>query len=115
IFGPIRRSGAWQVADEEIWLFIGDVRLDMTQAEIPPGEAHIRVFAFISNVRLLVPQGVGVSASSMGFINDTRVLGKKKGGFVIPSHVTSDDYESAERKVHVETISFIADVRAVQA
>jgi len=115
IFGPIRRSGAWRVGDEEIWLLIGDVYLDMTQAEIPPGETHVRVFAFISNVRLLVPQDVGVSASSMAFITDTRVFGQKRGGFVIPSHVTSEGYENAGRKVQVETISFIADVRARQA
>ncbi|MGA9348921.1 MAG: cell wall-active antibiotics response protein LiaF [Anaerolineae bacterium] len=111
VFGPIRRRGAWQVADEEIWLFVGDVRLDMTQAEIPLGETRIRVFGFVGNVRLVVPEGVGVSVSSMAFVTDARVLGQRRDGFLVPVHLTSDDYETAVRKVHLETMSFVADVR----
>ena len=115
IFGPIRRSGTWSVGDEEIWLFIGDVRLDMTQADLAAGEAHIRVFSFISNVRLQVPEGVAVSLSSMAFINDVRLFSKRRSGFLIPVHLSSDDYEAAERKVHLETMAFISDMRANQA
>ena len=115
IFGPIRRSGAWQVADEEMWLFVGDVHLDMTQAEIPPGETRIRVFGFVGDVRLLVPEGVGVSVSSMAFVTDARVLGQRRDGFLVPVHLTSDDYEAAERKVHLETMFFVTDVRVRQA
>jgi len=115
IFGPIRRSGTWSVRDEEIWLFIGDVRLDMTQAEFPAGEAHIGVFSFIGNVRLQVPEGVAVSLSSMAFINDVRLSGKRSSGFVIPVHLSSNEYEAAERRVHLETMAFISDMRASQA
>ena len=115
IFGPIRRSGTWSVGDEEIWLFIGDVRLDMTQADFAAGEAYIRVFSFISNVRLHVPEGVAVSLSSMAFINDVRLFSKRRSGFLIPVHLSSDDYEAAERKVHLETMAFISDMRANQA
>jgi lia operon protein LiaF len=111
-FGPIRRSGTWQVTDEEIWLFIGDVRLDLSQAELPVGEAHIRVFSFISEVRLTVPEHVGVSLTSMGFINDVRVLGKRRSGFLIPITVTSDGYADSERKLQVESMAFISDMRA---
>ena len=115
VFGPIRRGGAWQVADEEIWLFVGDVRLDMTQAEIPVGETRIRVFGFVGDVRLLVPEGVGVSVSSMAFVTDARVLGQRRDGFLIPVHMTSDDYKTAERKVHLETMSFVTDIRVRRA
>jgi hypothetical protein len=115
VFGPIRRRGAWQVADEEIWLFVGDVRLDMTQAEIPLGETRIRVFGFVGNVRLVVPEGVGVSVSSMAFVTDARVLGQRRDGFLVPVHLASDDYETAERKVHLETMSFVADIKVKRA
>jgi predicted membrane protein len=61
-----------------------------------------------------VPEGVGVSLTSMAFINDVRSLGKRRSGFLIPVTLTSDEYESAERKVHVETMAFISDMRARQ-
>jgi predicted membrane protein len=112
IFGPIRRKGTWQVKDEEIVLFIGDVRLDLSEAEIPAGTTNIRAFGFITNVRMTVPAGVGVSMTSMGFINDVRNLGKRRSGFLIPVTLRSEDYEGAERKVHVETMAFISDMRA---
>jgi len=111
-FGPIRRSGTWQVSDEEIWLFIGDVRLDLSEAELPTGEAHIRVFSFISEVRLTVPDHVGVSLTSMAFINDVRLLGRRRSGFLIPITLNSDGYDATEHKVQVESMAFISDMRA---
>lgn len=34
---------------------------------------------------------------------------------LIPVHLTSYDHETAERKVHLETMFFVADVRARRA
>jgi hypothetical protein len=111
LFGPIRRDGAWQVTEEEMWLFVGDVILDLTRAEIPPGETAIRVFGFVGNVRLLVPEGVGASVSSTSFITDARVLGQRRESFLAPLHLTSEGYETAERKIRLETTFFVADLR----
>src|SRR5512143_3006831 len=33
--GDIIRSGEWSVKNEEFWLFVGDVRLDMSRAQFP--------------------------------------------------------------------------------
>jgi len=114
-FGPIRRRGVWQVADEEMWLFIGDVHLDFTAAEIPLGETQVRLGGFIGNIRLLVPEDVGIAVSSMAFVSDVRVLGQRRDGVLTPVHMTSDGYETAERKVRLELTFFIADVRTRQA
>ena len=111
LLGNIRRSGAWQVSDEEYWLGIGDVRLDMTEADIPTGETHIRVWNFVGDVRLYLPEDVGVSLSSSAFIADTRMFGKKRDSFLAPVRMTSDDYETAERKIRLETTAFIGDIR----
>jgi predicted membrane protein len=112
IFGPVRRGGDWQVGDEEILLFIGDVRLHLSEAEVPPGETKIRVYSFISNVRVTVPEGVGVSQTSMAFINDVRTMGQRRSGFLVPVTRSSEGYAEAERKVHVESMAFISDMRA---
>ena len=114
VFGPIRRDGAWQVTDEEISLFVGDVNLDITQAEIPLGETTVRVSGFVGSVRLLVPEGVGVSVSSGAFVSDVRLLGRRSDGFLAPVSLTSESYEAAERKVRLETAFFVADVRVRQ-
>ena len=68
LLGDIRRRGAWQVTDEEFWILVGDVKLDMTTADIPQGETLIRTYGFVDSVKLIVPEGIGVSVSSTAFV-----------------------------------------------
>ncbi len=109
-FGNLRRSGSWKLEGEEVWMFIGDTRYDLSQAEIPAGETVLRVFAFIGDVKIRMPQGVGLSVMAVAFINDTKILGQKRDSFLVPVEFSTPDYASAERKVRLETFFFIADI-----
>ena len=115
VLGDIRRSGAWDVVDEEIWLGVGDVRLDMTEAAVPTGETRVRVYGFVCDVDLIVPQGVGVSVSSWAFLTDGKVFGKKEQSFVVPLQAASDDYETTQRKVRFEMYFFVNDLTVKMA
>ena len=112
--GNFRRKGDWQVADEDILLGIGDVVLDMTSAEIPLGETRIRVWGFVADIKLTLPQDVGLSVSSNGLFTEVKGLGKKREGFTATLRVNSDNYEDAERKIRLEASYFIADVKIKQ-
>lgn len=111
IFGDVKRRGTWEVRGEEVWLLIGDVRLDFSQAEVPFGETTYHVNAFISDIRLTLPEDVGISISSLAFLNTTRLPGIKRDVFVVPFEYQSDDYASCTRKIRLETVCFIADIR----
>ena len=115
IFGPIRRVGVWQVTEQELWLFVGDVILDLAQAQVPVGETPIRVFAFVGNIRLYAPEDVGVAVSSIAFVTDARMLGQKRERFLAPAELVSDGYEAAERKVRLEAMGFVNDIRVRRA
>lgn len=114
LLGDVHRRGEWQVTDEEIWVGIGNVRLDMTDADVPVGETLIRIFSFVGDVRVSVPEGVGVSVSSMAFVTDVRGLGRKGDYIMTPFELSSDDYESAERRVRLETLAFVRNLRVRQ-
>ena len=114
LLGDIRLDGEWQVTDEEIWLLVGDVRIDLTQAQIPAGETKFRIFGFVGDVRMIVPAGVGISVQSNAFVTDSRVLGEKRERFLAPMHFATDDYETAERKIRLETGYFVADIKVKQ-
>ena len=114
LLGDIRREDNWQVTDEEFRIFIGDVNLDMTNADIPSGETRILIFGFIAEVDILLPKGVGVSVSSTGFITDAKVLGRKEEKFFSSIHQTSDNFASAKRKIRLETTFFIGDIKVKQ-
>ena len=114
LFGPVRRGSDWPGKDEEIWFLIGDVRLDLSQAQIPAGETQVRIMSFIGDVRLRIPAGVGVSIESTALISNVRAFGKKHESLVAPAHVASEGYEAAERRIRLELFSFISEARVEQ-
>lgn len=110
LLGNIRRRGVWTVMDEDIWVFVGDVKLDMTQAEIPPGETRLRLFGFIGDVEVELPADVAVSVSSTAFLSEVEVLDHKQERFLSPVQAESPDYATAERRVRLELTYFITDL-----
>ena len=109
--GDIRRRGVWEVANEEVWFFLGSLHLDLSEATIPSGESTYRIFCFIGDVRLILPERIGASVSNMAFISDDRFLGKKYGGLFTPVEWESDGYEEAERKIRIERVAFLGSVK----
>lgn len=112
--GDIKRSGNWQVSDEEFRIFIGDVKLDMMSAQIPTGETRIRIFGFIGDVDITLPKSVGVSVYSNGFLIDAKILGRKEEKFLSSIHQASNNFSSAKRRILVESTFFIGDLTVSQ-
>lgn len=114
LFGDVRRKGSWNFTNEEIWMGIGDVDLDMSSASIPQGESILRVISFISDIDLLVPQGTGVSLTSYAFLTSYKFLERKRDSFVLPVEVESEGYAAAGQKIRVEAFGFINDIKIKQ-
>lgn len=114
ILGEVERMGSWQVGDEEFLVFIADVDLDMTKADIPSGETRLRAFGFVGDIELLVPEEVGIAISSTAFVSDVKMLGRKEESILSPLHLQSDNYKTAERKIHLDAAFFVADLKIRQ-
>jgi len=106
----LRRSGAWDVADEEIWIFVGDVRLDLTEASLPQGESTIKVFGLVGEVKLTAPEGLPVSVSSHAMLTDGKLYGEKRESWFTTVDVESDGYDSAAARVRVESYFLVANL-----
>jgi len=109
--GGIRRYGSWPVVNEEIWMFVGDVDLDLLHADLPAGETTLRIYGFVGDVDLSLPADVGFSYNSTAFVTDSRVNDRKLDGFIMPASFTSDNYPAAEKRIRLETFFFVADVK----
>ncbi len=114
LIGDRRRRGSWAVRDEEFWLGVGDVELDMTQATIPPGETVIRIYAFVGDIDVFVPSAVGVAVQVNGFVIDADVLGRDYDSFLSPVNVQSENFGTAECRLRIEMTSFVADLKVKQ-
>ncbi|CAG0933119.1 Protein LiaF [Thermoflexales bacterium] len=114
LFGDIKREGEWAVVDEDLWLFFGDARLDLTRAQLPLGETNIRLNGLIGDVNLIVPPEIGVLVVASGVIIDLRTPTDKVERFLSPVRSASPNYATAERKLHVSTTFLIGDIDVLQ-
>ncbi len=115
VLGDVRRFGAGPLTNEDIWVGIGDVDYDLTQADIPTGETVLRVQGLIGDVKMFMPAGVGLAVNASGLITDATVLGQHQDVFLNSYRYLSEGYAEAERKVKLETSFFINDVKVKQA
>jgi lia operon protein LiaF len=111
LLGDMRRRGIWTVRNEELWLGVGDVDLDLTEAIIPPGETTLRFFTFVSDIDIYVPKTAGVSIHAMGFVTDADLLGRDYETFFAPVEVASEGYATAECRVRIELTGFVANLK----
>jgi predicted membrane protein len=109
--GDYNRSGTWTVSDSDIWCFVGNTTLDFSQAEIPVGETHIHINGFVGDVRLYVPEGLGISISSSGVFMDVRWFDQHQEQFLGPATYSTPDYEASERRICLETFYFVTNIK----
>ena len=50
----------------------------------------------------------------MGFVTEARLEGKKRGGFLTPIRFTSENFESAAKRIHLEMISFVTELKVIR-
>lgn len=82
VLGDHRRSGVWRVPPASSWsTFVGDVTLDLREAQVPAGEIVIDARTFLGDVELLVPEGVVVEIRSRAFLGEV----KQDAGMAAPA------------------------------
>lgn len=106
----------WDLKPLHISHFIGDTVLDLTKAQVPPGETKIHVSSFIGDVKVFVPNDyeVGVQVVSSAFIGDVKILGQKEGGIFTNVNIQSPSYPEADKKIKLIVSTFIGDVRVTK-
>jgi len=112
--GEVNRSGAWQVVDEEFWYLVGDVELDMVNADIPDGVTKIRTIGLVGDIDMFVPGHVGVAVESMGFVSDVSMPDSKEENFLTPVNLRTNNYKLAEKKILLQATCFVGDIKVRQ-
>ena len=112
--GEVRRSGQWQVVDEEFWYFVGDIELDMLNADIADGVTEIRTFGFVGDIDIYVPAHVGVVVDSTAFVSEVGLPEAKEENFLAPVHMQTDNYKMAQKKILLQTTCFVGDIKVRQ-
>lgn len=114
IIGDVRKSGDWQAKRHEIWWFVGTTRLDFSEAIFPEGEAKIKIFGFVNDVKIQLPQDVGMDLGSFGFLNEYHGINKREERFFGILEDRTENYPLAEKKVMIQINGFVADINVTR-
>jgi Cell wall-active antibiotics response LiaF, C-terminal len=104
-----------QAGPMRIETFIGEVRLDLTQATFPDGETPIHVSTAIGEVRVLLPADIAVSVRATSMLGESEALGRVAGAFMGDARAETDDYASATKRIRLEAQSLIGEVAVRRA
>lgn len=115
LLGDIRRYGSWTVREEDLWLVIGDCTLDFSAATVPEGETTLQLQGFVGGVTVTIPEDLGVRIHSTAFLTDSHVLGSHQDHILTPYEFTTGNYATASRRVNLELLHFVTDLRVRQA
>jgi hypothetical protein len=74
VMGEVKRNGKWRI-DQEIGTVcvMGDVTLDLRQAEVRTSEVDIVATCVMGDIKIIVPDGVDVELSGMTFLGEKKV------------------------------------------
>lgn len=110
-FAGDKHFGAdWQVQDEDLRMFAGDINIDLGKAPLPDGTTTFAVRCFASDIDVLVPADVGLRISSTGFVVETKIDGESKSNVMTGFDYQTGNYTSAAKKLDLVTQSFAVEL-----
>jgi len=90
--------------------FIGDVKLDLTGATLKPGTTTLRLFTFIGDIRVTLPERVAAEVDGTSFISDMEILDRKKSGVFPTLKAKTADYDNAPNRLHIACTNLVGDI-----
>ncbi len=109
-FGEIRKTGVWDVRNIELWSFVGETRLDFTDAIFHDRENTIKLIGFVKEVRIILPDGVGIEVESAAFVSEVKAPEGKQERFIGAMQYRSPNYDSVEKHVLIHTTAFVSEI-----
>ena len=115
--GHVRSSaGGWAVdEDSVISTVVGDIVLDLRDAQLPEGETELTLLCWLGAIHVRVPSEFGLDVTGQSIVGSVDVLGRREEGLVRDVHVQSEGYEQKSRRVRMRVSTFVGELTVVQA
>ena len=108
--GEIEVVGPMALGPSRFQTMLGEIRLDLTRADIPAGETPVSVSTLIGEIRVLLPPGVGAIVRGRTLLGDVEALGRIDGPIMPDRIVSTDDYATSPRRIRLDVQSGIGRV-----
>jgi len=111
VLGDMRKTGVWEATQHEIWWVVGSNRLDFTEAVFPKGDAKIKIIGFVAEVRVILPEDVGLRVEASGVVSELKSMdGKQERIFSLLEYETPN-FNHADKRVTLQTIGFVSEIK----
>ena len=109
--GDIEVDETWDLAKDEVRMFVGDFHFDLENLDLPLGETNFRIYAFVGEVNMRVPKDIGVSISSEAFVTESKIDGEKMENVFTGFDYKSEGYENAKKKFNLSMRCFVSEIK----
>lgn len=117
LFGDIKRIvRAQRLETESVTTIFGDVKLDLTKAELAPGDHTLRLITAFGDIKLRLPEHIGVEVDAVILFGEVEVETLSSGEEEKPgASWVSENYSSADVRVRLHVLSLFGDIDVVRA
>lgn len=91
----------FELRDMKVTNGIGDVKIDLSKAVIPPGETTIEINALLGDIHIYVPYELEVSVQASVLMGEMDLLGHHQDGIARRFATQSAGYQQATKRVNI--------------
>lgn len=89
----------------------GDTKLDLSNVQIADGEHTLRISGVFGDVKIDTPQNLAIQVTGNTLAGDITIREYKKSGIGQSLTYQSQDYESADKKLHINISQVFGDLK----
>lgn len=99
-----------EIGDVNVSLFVGELSIDLAGARLLPGENRLDASFGIGETTIYVPASFPVRVTAQALAGELKYDRHKSGGIFPKLEQADDDYQSAEKKLHINVDGFIGEL-----
>ena len=111
--GHVRGASGLSVEDAVISTVLGDISLDLRDANLPEGETELTLLCWVGQIHVRVPADVGVDVTAQAIVGVVDALGERQEGLARDIHVTSSGYPARDRRLRLRLSTVIGEIVVV--
>lgn len=114
-FGHVHSAGEWRVDDAVVRTVIGDIHLDLRDAELPEGETELTLLCWLGTIQVRVPSHVAVDVEAQTFVGTVDVLGVREEGVIRDVATRTYGYERSTHRLRLRLSTVIGELLVVRS
>ncbi len=99
-----------EIGDVNVSLFIGELSIDLAGARLLAGENRLNASFGIGEATIYVPTGFPLRVTAQAFAGELKYDRHKSGGIFPKLEQIDDDYQSSDKKLHINVDGFIGEL-----